>query len=83
MCTCVKRWLNAGGDARALWHAKVPQLQLENKGADDTQQRGSRLALAHLTHSLANNLQVATIVVPSRCCHGSKVIGAPSKGHCE
>ena len=40
-------------------------------------------ALARLAHSLASNLQakVATIVVPSRFCHGSPVIRALSKEH--
>ena len=46
---------------------------------EDAQQRDSMLALARLAHSLASNLQVATIVVPSRFCHGSTVVGVLSK----
>ena len=46
---------------------------------EDAQQRDSMLALARLAHSLASNLQVATIVVPSRFCHESTVVGALSK----
>ena len=33
VCTCsVKKLLNAK-NARALWHTKVPRLQLQNEGA--------------------------------------------------
>ena len=60
------------GDARALWHTMVPQLQLQNEGAAKKMQRDSRLALARLLHSLASNLQV------SLWCHQGSVMKAKS-----
>ena len=47
---------------------------------EDAKQRDSRLALAHLAHYLASNLQV-----PLSCHQFSvmeTVVRAPSKGHC-
>ena len=64
------------GDARALWHAKVPRLQLQNKGA--VKKMPSReTVLPRLAHYLTSNLQV-----PLSCHQGSTVVRAPLKGRC-
>jgi len=55
-----KKTIQCPGDARALWHAKVPPLQLQKRRhCQDAQKTDSRLALARLSHSLVSNLQVA------------------------
>ena len=65
VCTFVK------GDARALWHAKVPRLQLQNEGA--AKKMPSReTVLPRLAHYLASNLQVPL------SCHQGSVMEAQS-----
>ena len=67
VCTFIK------GGARALWHAKVPRLQLQNEGAvkkmPSTETVGS---LPRLAHYLASNLQVPL------SCHQGSVMEAQS-----
>ena len=61
------------GDTRALWHTKVPRLQLQIEGAAKKMpSRDSRLALARLAHSLASHLQVPM------WCHQGSVMKAKS-----
>ena len=59
------------GDARALWHPKVPRLQLQSEGA--VKKIPSReTVLPRLAHYLASNLQVPL------SCHQGSVMKAQS-----
>ena len=73
VCTCVKQRLNTQEERLAsLAHKGTSAAAAKRRRCqeEDAQQRDSK-------HSLASNLQ-ATIVVPSRLCHGNTVVGALS-----